>query len=106
VLDLVGVASGCWDEAGALDHGDAGQAGPIMALLQPVDIVGDGDVAGLDAPVIAIGGLMVGAGGVFEIIGFLLVGEQFDIVAQRALVTLQGEDVVGLLVHDLLVMAR
>ena len=50
--------------------------------------------AGLDAAVIAIEGGVAGDGGVLEIPGFLLGREQFDIVAQRALIALQGQDVV------------
>jgi hypothetical protein len=46
-LDLVA------DFAGALDHDDPLQGGPLMQLLQPVDVVDDGNVPGLDASVIA-----------------------------------------------------
>ena len=72
-----------------------------MAFLQPGDIVDDGDGPGLDAAVIAIDGLVPADGGVLEILGFLLGREQFDVFPQRALIALQGQDVVGLLVHDL-----
>ena len=59
-LDLVA------DFAGALDHDDALQAGPVMVLLKPVDVVEDGDVPGLDASVIAIGRPMVADDSVLE----------------------------------------
>ena len=58
------------------------------------------DGPGLDAAVIAIDGLVAGDGGVLEILGFLLGREQFDVFPQRALIALQGQDVVGLLVHS------
>src|SRR5271165_3616162 len=40
--------------------------------------------------------------GLFERDRFLLAGEEFDVVAQRALGTLQRENVIGLLVEDFL----
>ena len=89
-------------KAKALDDDDAGQVGPLVALLQPGDIVDDGDVSGLDASVIAIDGLMATDGGVLEILGFLLGEEQIDILPKRTLITLQGQDVIGFLVDDLL----
>ena len=88
--------------AGALDDDEARQAGPLVTLLQPADVVNDGDGAGLDAAVVAVDALVPADGGVLEVIGFLLVGEQLDVLAQRALIALQGEDVVGLLVQDFL----
>src|SRR4051812_9423537 len=39
------------DLADAVDDDDAVQAGPVVALLQPGDIVQDGGIAGLDAAV-------------------------------------------------------
>lgn len=71
--------------AAALDHDDGAQHGPVVALAKPVHIVQDGDLAGLDAPVIAIDGGAAADVCVVEIIGFLFGGENFDIVAQRAL---------------------
>jgi hypothetical protein len=35
-----------------------------------------------------------------QVIGFLLADEEFDVITQRALITLQGQDVVRLLVDD------
>lgn len=85
-----------------LDHDDTVEARPLMVLLKPVDVVDDGDVPGLDATVIAIDRTGAAHGSVLEIAGFLLGNEEFDIIAQRALIAFEGEDVVGLLVQDLL----
>ena len=73
-----------------------------MPLLQPADVVDDGDVACLDTPMVAIDGLVAGDGRVAKIIGFLLSHEQIDIVSERSLVALEGKDVIGLFVDDLL----
>ena len=62
----------------------------------------DGGRPGLDTAMIAIDSFVPTDGGIFEIIGFLLGHEEFDIFAQRALITLQGQDIIGFLVHDLL----
>src|SRR5450631_2882237 len=72
-----------------------------MALPQPSDIVDHGGGSRLDAAVIAIDRLMPADCRVFETIGFLFGGEHLYILAQRALVAFQREDVIGLLVHDL-----
>ena len=84
------------------DDDHAFEARPLMALLQPGDVVDDGDVAGFDPAVVAVDGPVGADRGVGETPLFLLVCEQLDVVAQRALVALQGQDVVGLLVDDLL----
>ncbi len=60
----------------------------------------DGDRPGLDAAVVAVDGGVLADGRIFERDRLLFAGEQFDIVAQRALVALQREDVIGLLVDD------
>ncbi len=57
---------------------------------------------GFDATMIAIDGLMSTDHGIGVLPGFPLGHEQADIVAQRALIALEGEDMVGLLVDDLL----
>ena len=61
----------------------------------------DGHATRLDAAVIAIDRFVPADRRVGKTLGFLLVGEQFDILAQPALVALQRQDVVGLLVDDL-----
>src|SRR4051794_30730264 len=88
------------DLAEAVDDDDALQAGPVGALLQPGDVVDDGGGPGLDAAVIAVDGFVPAAGGLFEAVARLLGHEEFDILAQRALVAFQGEDVIGLLIED------
>jgi len=55
----------------------------------------DGGFAGPGTPVIAVDAFVLADGGVFAIIGFLPVDEEINIVAQRALIGLQGEDVIG-----------
>ena len=72
-----------------------------MALLEPGDIVDDSDRPGLDAAVITIDRLVFADSGILEVAGLLLGREEFDILSQRALITLQGQNVVGLLVDDL-----
>ena len=64
LLDLVG------DFARALDHDDALQSGPIVALLEPVDVMDRGVGSGLDAAVIAIDGLMAADLCVLEALAF------------------------------------
>src|SRR3954451_18869312 len=54
------------DLADAVDDDDAVQAGPVVALLQPGDIVQDGGGPGLDAAVIAVDGFVPAAGSVLE----------------------------------------
>ena len=46
------------DPARAFDHHDAFQTGPVMAGLQPVHVVEDGVLAGLDAAVIGVAGFV------------------------------------------------
>ena len=72
-----------------------------MALLKPFDVMDGGGSAGFDAAVIAIDAVVLADGGVLEVIGFLFVYEKLDVVAQRALITFQGEDIVGLLFDHL-----
>ena len=95
-LDLV-------DEfAGALDHDDRFETGPIMAFLQPIDIMEDRVRPGFDTAVVAIDRLIAADMGILEAVGLLLGGKELDILAQRALIAFEGEDVIGLLVDDLL----
>jgi len=56
------------------------------------DLVDDGDAARLDAAVIGVHGLIDADGSIGEGPGFLLVCEQFDIVAKRAPIALQRQD--------------
>ncbi len=58
------------------------KSGPIVAFLQPGDIVDDGIGSGLDAAVIAIDRLVPADPGVLETVGFLLGGEELDVLAQ------------------------
>ena len=60
----------------------------------------DGDLPGFDPTVLAIDGLGSADLGVLEIDPLLLVDKQLDVVSERALVALQGEDVIGFLVED------
>src|ERR1035437_4224244 len=83
-LDLVG------EFARALDHDDASQSWPVVAFLQPRHIM-DGGV-----------GLMAADLGIFEAVRLLLGGEEIDVLAKGAVVALEREDVIGLLIEDLL----
>ncbi len=87
--------------AAALDHDDGLQAGPAVAVLEPCDVVDDGDGAGLDAAVIAIVRGAAADRGIPEIVGYLLGGEALDVLAQSALIAFEGEDVVGAPLEDL-----
>src|SRR3954454_4977904 len=66
------------DLADAVDDDDAVQAGPVVALLQPGDIVPDGDRPRLYAAVIAVNGFVPAAGCVLEAVARLLGHEEFD----------------------------
>jgi hypothetical protein len=73
-----------------------------MVILQPIYIVDDRIVSGLDAAVVGIDGLMLRDLGVLKA-GCLLLGrEHLDVLAQCALIAFEGEDVIGLLLDDLL----
>ena len=60
----------------------------------------DSDLPGFDPAVIAIDGLVAADLGILEIYRLLFVDEELDIVFERALIALQGEDVIGFLVDD------
>ena len=64
-----------------------------MTFLEPRDVVDDSCGSGLDAAVVAIDRPILADLGVGETAGLLLGGEEFDVLAQRALVAFQGEDV-------------
>ncbi len=72
-----------------------------MALAQPADIVKDGDATGFDAPVIAIDPLVDAHRRVGEAAGFLLARERFGVVAQRALIAFERQNVIALFIDDL-----
>ena len=78
-----------------LDQTDAGKASPVMALLQPVDVAGGIMAADFDAPVVGIDGLVEERLGVCEASSALLGEEQIDVLAQRRLVALDGQEVIG-----------
>ena len=86
----------------ALDHENTLQSGPIMALLQPADIVDRRIGSHFNAAVIAVDGLVATDVSILETIGLLLGDEDPDILAQRALIAFEREDVVGLAINDLL----
>ena len=71
-----------------------------MALLKPAQVVERRVGARLDAAVIAIDGLMPADLGVLEADRPLLGGEQFDVRAQRTLIILERQHVIGLLGED------
>jgi hypothetical protein len=73
----------------ALDHDHGLQARPVVAFLQPGDIVNDGGGSGLDAAMIAVDCLITADLGVLEASGLLFGDEQLDILAQRTLIALQ-----------------
>src|SRR5208337_1342 len=60
----------------------------------------DSDLPGFDPAVIAIDGLVAADLGILEIYRLLFIDEELDIVFERALIALQGEDVIGFLVDD------
>jgi hypothetical protein len=57
-----------------------------MTFPQPANVMYDGILPGFDTPVIAVHGFMAADFRVFEIVGLLLGGEEFHILAQGALV--------------------
>jgi len=73
-----------------------------VAFLEPSHIVDHCIGSGLDAAMIAVDGFMSGDLVSLKPFAFLLGGEQLDILAQRALVALEGENVIGFLVEDFL----
>ena len=76
----------------ALNDSHSFETRPLMALLEPVDVVDDGRGSGLDAAMVAVDRRILADFGVGEAFGLLLGDEQFDVIAQRTLVAFQGED--------------
>ena len=68
-----------------MDDGGTLQARPVVPFLQLFDVMDDGAFPGFDAAMVAIDRLVFADRGVFERAGDLLVDEQFNVVAQRAL---------------------
>src|ERR1700733_1183140 len=95
---VIGRLSGsfCRGLARALHLPDGGQTGPLMIVLQPFDVGADCGRAGLDAAMISLD-VRRGRGG----LAGRVVGAN-DIIMQRALIALQGQDVVTALIDDLL----
>lgn len=101
VLDGPVAANDGADFSAAFDDDHALQSRPNMALLQPVDVMDDGDCPGFDATMIAIDRFVPAHCRILERAGFLLPDEEFDVLMQRSLVALEGQNVIGLLVDDL-----
>ena len=57
----------------------------------------DGNLPSFDPPVVAIDGLVPADLGVVEIYRLLFIDEELDVVFERALISLQGENVIGFL---------
>ncbi len=77
------------DFAPAFDRDNRVQAWPLMARLQPVDIVDHRIVSVSDTAVIRIDRFVSADRGIPVFQGFLLIGEDLDILAQGSLITLQ-----------------
>src|SRR6202161_4172326 len=60
----------------------------------------DGNLPSFDPPVVAIDGLVAADLGVLEIYCLLFIDEELDVVFERALISLQGENVIGFLFDD------
>ena len=75
--------------------------GQSWRLRKPAHVMDAGGFAGPDTPVTAVGASVLAEGGIFEIIGFLFIHAECDVRAQRALTGLQGEDVIGASVDQL-----
>src|SRR5918994_2301295 len=72
-----------------------------MAVAKPVGVVDDRCRPGFDAAVIAVDRLVPADRRVLEAVGLLLFDKYLDILAQGALVVLERENIVSLLVEDL-----
>ena len=75
---------GTWRLADALDPDDALQTGPAVGLLQPANVVGGGDAAGLDAAVALRHRLVVGDAEIGEVPCRLLGEEHPDTLTSRS----------------------
>ncbi len=80
----------------AFDNRDGVQTWPVVAFAQPVHIVDDGGDPGFDPAIVSVDRLRPANLGIDEIACLLLGYEQFDIIAQRALVAFQTKDIVSL----------
>src|SRR6185437_4726644 len=88
------------DLAAAVDHDDSLEPRPVVTVPEPSDIVDYGRGPRFDTAVVAVdGGVRCGLRS-GEARGLLFGDETLDILKQRPLVALQGQDVVGGLVED------
>ncbi len=85
----------------AFDHDDALQPRPGMALTHPIGIMEDSRRSGFDAAMITIDRLVLSDRRILKAVSFLFCHEYLDILAQGALVSLECEDIISLLVDDL-----
>ncbi len=90
-------SSSAVDLLGAFDHVDALQSGPVMTLLEPVDIVENGGFAGFNASMIAVDRLVPRKLSVCRVTLRLLGHEQAHVLASCALVTLDSKKVISIL---------
>jgi hypothetical protein len=51
--------------------------------------------SGFDAAMIGVDRLVPADLGILELVGFLLISEEFDVFEQRSLIALEREDVIG-----------
>lgn len=84
----------------ALDHGDAREAGPGMALGQPRDVAGGPVSADFEAAVVLICGFVEEGRAVGECAVAVFIEESHDIIVQAQLVVLDGQKVIGALVAN------
>src|SRR4051812_19383195 len=90
------------DLSRALNHDHRLEARPVVPFLQPGNIVDDSGGPGLDTAMIAVDRLITADLGILKACCLLLGDKQLNVLAQRALIALQREHVIGFLVHDLL----
>lgn len=83
------------------DHDDAVEPRPVVAFLQPGDIIRRRDDPGFDPTVALLHRLVAAHHRIGKAPRRLFREEEFDIAMEGALVALQGEDVIGTLVDDL-----
>ena len=88
--------------SGASDDDNPAQAGPVMALPEPPDIMDHRHVAGLDTSVIRIDRPVPAYRGVFETFSLLFGNQLRDIGLSGALIAFRRQRVVGLPVDHLL----
>src|ERR1700733_313314 len=88
------------DLAAAVDHDDSLKPRPVMTVPEPPDIVDHGRGPGFDTAVVAVDGGVPCSLCIGEALGLLFGDGNLDILVQRPLVALQGQNVVGFLVED------